>query len=342
MNHKTSIPTISILPVPGKSRLLNFLIKAVLVGLLIWVIYRQIFTRDQAADIWRLFVEQIQQQPLYILLIPAALMPINWALESLKWQALVRIFEPQSFRRAYQTVLAGVTFSLFTPNRIGEYGGRILFVRAENNWRAVVATLVGSYAQLLALLGIGVLGLTYFAGFYFDLEPLVIRSFLFIGLTLLGFMLFCYFNIRLVLPVIRRLPYIRRFAQSAEVLRNYDNKTLGRVLGWAVARYFVYSLQYYFLLHYFGIEVDLMSGLSGIATIFLLQTSIPLPPVMGLIARGELALLIWGNFSDQELGMLAATFVLWILNLIVPALVGTVFISNINVLKTLGYEKKSS
>ena len=34
-----------------------------------------------------------------------------------------------TFFTAYKSVLSGVTLSLNTPNRIGEYGGRILYVK---------------------------------------------------------------------------------------------------------------------------------------------------------------------------------------------------------------------
>ena len=79
-----------------------------------------------------------------------------------------------------------------------------------------------------------------------------------------------------------------------------------------------------------------------IATIYLLQTSVPLPPLMGLFVRSEVALFVWGMYSANEIAILAATFGLWILNLLIPALIGTVFMLNINVLKSLGYEKSNA
>ena len=95
------------------------------------------------------------------------------------------------------------------------------------------------------------------------------------------------------------------------------------------------------MLQFFGIQVSIINGIAGIATIFLFQTSIPLPPVMGLFVRGKIALDIWGLFSDNELGILASTFSLWILNLIVPALIGMVFIIKINVVQSLGIKSNS-
>jgi hypothetical protein len=156
-------------------------------------------------------------------------------------------------------------------------------------------------------------------------------------------MLFCFYNISLVIPLAKKIPYAYKFkkiVKDVNVLRSYDRKVLSEALCYAILRYLVYSIQYYMMLRYFGIDVGVVEGLSGIATIFLFQTSIPLPPLMGLMARGELAIYIWGNFSAHEINILAATFFLWIINLIIPSLIGALFISNVNIMKSLGYSKK--
>ncbi|MEM1319059.1 MAG: lysylphosphatidylglycerol synthase domain-containing protein [Bacteroidota bacterium] len=330
---------------PFNSRLFNLLIKTAVLLLLGYVLYYQVFARENIGDIKAVFWQRLDRQHLSYLLLAALLMPLNWAFETLKWQGLIRDFEPLSFWRSYRAVLGGVTFSIFTPNRIGEYGGRILFVRAENNWKAVIATLVGSFSQLLVLLAVGLLGLIHYAGSYLELEPLMLRSLGFMGLVLVGAMVFSFYNIDLVVPLARRLPfihYLRPFAKQVSILQDYDSPTLTRTLAFALARYTVYTLQYYLLLRFFGFQIPTLPALTGIATIFLLQTSIPLPPLMGLFVRGEVALQIWGIFSENELGILASSFSLWVLNLILPALFGMVFILNTNVLKSLGYENKSN
>lgn len=157
-------------------------------------------------------------------------------------------------------------------------------------------------------------------------------------------MLFCFYNINLVIPLAKKIPYAYKFkkiVKNVNVLRSYDKKILNKVLGYAMLRYLVYSVQYFLMLRYFGIEVNLIEGMAGIATIYLFQTSIPLPPLMGLMARGELAIFIWGNFSANEISILAATFVLWLINLIIPALIGALFISSVNIVKSLGFGDKT-
>ena len=60
---------------------------------------------------------------------------------------------------------------------------------------------------------------------------------------------------------------------------------------------------------------------------------------MGLLARGEVALKIWGLFTHNDLSILAATFSLWVINLIIPAFIGLVFILQANFFQTKKNEK---
>jgi hypothetical protein len=72
--------------------------------------------------------------------------------------------------------------------------------------------------------------------------------------------------------------------------------------------------------------------MAGIATIFLVQASVPLPPAMGLLARSEIALFVWGFFTQDHVDILAATFSLFVINIAVPALLGLVFIVQVNII----------
>ncbi len=331
-----SIPTRLI-----KNKYFNLGFKVILAMLVALVIYRQVFSKENIDDIWALFLASMSTTNLVWLVIAIALMPINWAFETMKFRTLIERFEKQNFWRSYQAILAGVTFSILTPNRIGEYGGRVLLVKPENNWKAVIATLVGSFSQLLVLLTMGLISLIFFANIYLDLEPIMLSGFLFLGSIFVFVMLFVFFNISVLVPVAKRIPFYNRFKKvfkNLKLLNQYNTKELTKTLFFALCRYGIYTLQYYFILKFFGIEISFAAAIIGIGTIFLLQTSVPLPPIMGLFMRGEVALFVWGIFSNNQIAILASTFGLWILNLIVPALIGMIFIANINVLKTLGYE----
>ena len=318
---------------------LNLFIKLLITFLLIWTIYRQVFAKENIGDIWQSFIAHFAFPNLYWLIAVLVLVPLNWGFETQKWSILIRNFSTISFWKSYRAILAGVTVSLFTPNRIGEYGGRILLVEPENNWKAVVATLVGSMSQLMVLLSVGLVGAVYFSAQFLKPEPYVLTTVLVLGVIFIVILLVCFFNIDLIIPLIKRLPFadkLRKYVKHVGVLRNYSSRILRSVLFFSFLRYLTYSAQYFLILQFFDIQAPFLATMAGISTIFLLQTSVPLPPIMGLLARGEFALFVWGFFNANEMDILAATFSLFVINLTIPALIGFLFIIQTNVVESLG------
>lgn len=267
------------------------------------------------------------------LLAALLLMPLNWLLETFKWRVLMEKVEQMSLWKSWAAVFAGATFSIFTPNRIGEYGGRILLVQQENRVKAVLATMVGSLAQMTVLLLLGGIGFLVFL----VLQAKVINLSLGLWWAVLGLyllaaalLLLIYFRIHAVLYFLRKQKRFKKWLQQFEVLRNYQAEVLWQSLHYAFWRYLVYAFQYYALLQFFGFELSLLEAFSGIAFIFLLQTGIPLPPATGLVARGSLALYVWGFYASNDWQILATTFTLWLINMVLASCIGAVFVWKAN------------
>ncbi len=85
----------------------------------------------------------------------------NWLLEIKKWQALVFSIESISFFEATKQSLSSLTTSLITPNRIGEYGAKILYFKPTIRSKILLLNLFGNLSQLLAILVFGSLGFIY-------------------------------------------------------------------------------------------------------------------------------------------------------------------------------------
>lgn len=312
--------------------------KVLIVAALLYILYREIGGQERLNDLWQQLCYRLGESSKWWLLPAVLLMPVNWWLESWKWQRLLRPFWPIKPWQAFKAVASGITLSLFTPNRVGDYGGRILAVPARHNWHAVIATLAGNVAQLLALFTGGLLGALYYLEVQGGLPRLLISSFWWVLFGGIGVTYLFYFNLHWLTLLLRTLPVPRKWLKPILMIRRFNRLQLAEALLLAFARYSVYCLQYYLMVRFFGIAAPLIGALSGIATIFLFQATVPLPPVAALLARGEAALLVWAPFSANELSILGATFGLFILNLAFPALLGVMFIVKINVLKSLGYD----
>ncbi len=324
-----------------------FFFKMVLVLLFAALLAHELGSGDKLRSAWAAFRVQWAGANLWWAVAAITLLPLNWGAETQKWRLLLRVFSPAvSWGMALRGVLAGVSLAVFTPNRLGEFAGRVLLVQPEQRWRAATANVVSALSQTLVVLAAGGLGLWWFMQQVLRPEPFYAWAVAVLAAVGVAALFFFYFQIKLLIPVLRRLRWLRSWRlqptrwpwlrgqvrlllRGVAVLERFEQRTLWAVLGWAVFRYAVYSGQYFCLLQFFGIQTGFWGGLAGISTLFLLQTGIPLPPAMGLVARGSLAVQVWSQFGANEVSSLSATFTLWIINLILPALVGTFFLLNV-------------
>src|SRR5690606_19904953 len=115
-----------------------------------------------------------------------AMVFINWGLEARKWQLLVQPIQHMNFFTAYKSVLTGVALSINTPNRIGEYGGRILYIKEGSRIKAISLSIAGSISQLIITLLLGCGGLAYLLFFQMEAnESLMGLSYLWIEVMLI-------------------------------------------------------------------------------------------------------------------------------------------------------------
>src|SRR5690606_5150466 len=89
------------------------------------------------------------------------LMFLNWLIEAGKWKLLLHPLEAVSLKQALRAVLGGLAIGVNTPNRIGEYSGRALYVSEGKRMRSVSLAVVCSFSQLLVTLFFGSLGLLF-------------------------------------------------------------------------------------------------------------------------------------------------------------------------------------
>jgi len=319
----------------------NLLIKTFIIVVFGWFLAQRLNTQNDPGVLWGIFVTQMRSGSPWILCLVVLMMPLNWMMEIIKWRMLMRPAVVLSWRKAIAGVLSGIAFSLFTPNRIGEYGGRILYVDRKYTWNVVMASLTGSFAQNLVHISFGLVAAMILFSTTLDL-PRVTGS----GMWVLSAcVIFVIWGVYWYLPHFARAlgeghppRFLTRPWKALAHISQTTRRQLGLALVCAATRYAIFTLQYVLLLQYFGVEVPWIWLTGGVAVIYLMQTSIPLPPFVDLIARNELGIVLWAGFGINELSIIAAGLGIWILNLVLPALFGLLAIATVNILRSLGYE----
>lgn len=322
----------------GQRKFVQLLFKFLLSITLAVVLYYQLFARKDLTleSLAQEFVTNLSWEKAPYVVAVLLLMPLNWFFETKKWLALMQKIEPIAMTKALRAVLVGVTCSLFTPNRVGEYGGRVMMVSKGKRFMSVFATMVGISSQWIVLVIGGWWGLM--GAFYAGLMP--INGRLFLGLVWLGIiasscLVLIYFNLPVVVQSCLNFKWTKKWAEKiqASVFEYYNNQELLKALAYSSIRYLIYSFQYLLLLCFFGFQASTIAIFLGILIVYLLQTGIPLPPSTGLLARGNIALLIFGFLNAAPVAataVLASTFSLWLINVLFPAIIGALCIVQLN------------
>ena len=275
-----------------------------------------------------------------LVLIALMLMPLNWFVESLKWRYLIQKIEKLTALESIKAVFAGTAISIFTPNRVGDYLGRVFILKKGDRLDGIVATIVGNLSQLLVTVLLGLVSFFYFMDhiteLYFHWSPLFTVVFrLVIVLIALGLlMLFLNFpalekrfNSRLELhkyPILKHLNFLSEFSRSQIV----------NTLLLSLLRYLIYSLQFFILFRAFQVELPLFEGFLMIFLIFFGITVVPSIAVAELGIRAIITLLVFEIIGQQmpahaEISLINATSVLWLMNIALAAIIGGIFIFNL-------------
>ena len=263
---------------------------------------------------------------------------VNWGLEARKWQLLLKVLQPVSFMAAFRSVLCGVTFSLNTPNRMGEYAGRILFVDEGKRIKAITLSIAGGMAQLIITMLMGCFGLIYLL-YHSDASAasLGISVFwlrVFLTGSVAGTLVFIFFFFRMhwLIRLLEKLPYAHKFSKYINVLETFDAKILLRLLSISFWRYVVFVLQYIFMLQILQVEQSVWTGFWIVTVMFWILAIIPSFSIADLGIRGTVAKTLF-SYSSNTIGILTATFGIWFVNLFIPALIGSVLILGIKIKK---------
>lgn len=258
-----------------------------------------------------------------VLALVLALMVLNWGLEAWKWHWLMRPVQRIGFGRAFAATVAGTSIGLITPNRVGEFAGRVLFLEPEHRIQGGFATLLGSIAQFVVTLLAG--GLVLGLGLWMPVEGspghawrVVLWSALLIGLAAV----FLYFSPKAFARLLLAIPWLRRFERHAHVLEAFTAAQLARVFVLSLVRYAVFTLQFCIVLAALA-QVPATVAVRAVPVVFLLTTLVPTMALTELGVRGSVALAF---IPGDAAGVLASTVLIWTINLALPAIFGAVLL----------------
>ena len=311
---------------------ISFILKIGIVFFSIYFLYNQFLLKVEDNQINNFSIFSKLKSNLFSFFLVFFMMFINWIIEAFKWKLLIKKIENITIWTSIRAVFSGITVSTFTPNRVGEYGGRIFCLSKADRIQSILITVIGSVGQLMTTIFFGFFGFMLLPNYIpeileFNFFHFVSYKFCVIFLAILNLCLvFIFLKTSYLSIVLTHFKFFNRFKKYIKVFSFYNSKELFYVFLLSIFRYIVFTTQFFILLNIFDDNIFYFDAIPLIMMMLLIVSIIPTIVFTELSVRGSVAVFLFGMITSNTIAVFSATFIMWIINFVFPALIGTVFV----------------
>jgi hypothetical protein len=216
---------------------------------------------------------------------------------------------------------------------MGEFLGRVLYLPDGSRIRGATLMFLSSISQLSITLLIGIGGLIFiqhkipeFLSESAGWTRLLTNALLYSSCVFLLIAILIYFNIGWFIRQLERIPPFSKYAAYVHVIGEIHYMELLKLISLSLFRYLVFLVQYALIFNFFEVGIPLTAMIASTSVMFLMLAIIPTIALAELGVRGQISLFVFGVFSQNTLEILIATAIIWIINIIFPAVVGSFMI----------------
>ena len=296
------------------------LVKISIVSLSFYFIYSKLTHNDRLSfsEFWSILNSSaiISLKALFTITLLSCL---NWFFEILKWKSLVGSVKNMSLKSATAQSLGAHTASLFTPNRIGDYGAKALYFPAHLRVKIMGLNGIGNLAQMGVTTLFGSLGLLVFTSEFplnINLKTGHWSHYLIIGLV-------CLTLIILIKIYAKPETWI---IKTKHFLRSIPVHVIGKTVLFSMIRYLIFSFQFYVLLQLFQTDLSYLNAMMVISSMYLLASILPSVFIFDVVLKGSIAVYLFSFFNINEAIVLSCIMLMWVFNVVLPSVVGSYFV----------------
>jgi len=270
----------------------------------------------------------IQTNLLFLILLCVSifLSTINIFVESAKWKVLITNHCKITIGHSIKMVLAGFSTGIFTPAKLGEPYGRVIFLQ-KHHWTigTILNYLSGAIQNIIIMLwGISFIMIASLKKDLF-LYKLTLYTLFFSAISILLF-LYLYFKRSKIYLYLSKYSWSQKILDSILTIKNIPIKNYLSVLLLSSFRYIIYCFQLVILLYAFSNQNIGSIFIIWIPIYFMCITIIPSFLIADLGIRNSVALFLFSQFNLNETSIMLSVSTLWIINQAIPASIGTIFI----------------
>ena len=308
----------------NSKKVIGIVLKAVIGLASFGIIYWRIKNDFSSENVAVLKEALFSYRSIFFIALSLLLFPVNWAIESYKWMLITEQTEKISFKIAQKSTYAGVCIGNLAPGRATEFLAKIHFFKPENKLKVTVLHFVGGMFQLSITVFCGMLAL--FLKSYLSTDVSSVLNVVSIAISVIVMLAFVIilFNINRFVGWIYKRFNKANYEELKPIL--WSKKLLIQLFGYSIIRYAVFSFQFVLLLYVFNLHVNFLHLFISIYIYFLFTTMIPMFSVIEAAVRTAIALIVFSDFGLPNSALAIVAILLWIVNIVIPSIVGYVIL----------------
>ncbi len=268
-------------------------------------------------------LDSLSRLNLTLLSLALLLLPLNLYLEAKKWQILInKVSRNTSVKDAMGSMLVGFSLGLFTPARIGDYAGRSLYLDYRNKWELVALTFTDRMISLATYVLFGLLALSVFIWGDATIPGYLSYPVFYASVIIFLFISYCLINPGSIYRTIVSTFRIERLRSVISFLSRLSHRDVVDLLGLSIFRYLVFSTQFVVIVYSFGVDQSIFDLYLAASLVFLIKSIVPSVTLMELGIREGAAVFFFGAIGVSASVAFDAAFLLFALNIILPAMIG--------------------
>jgi uncharacterized membrane protein YbhN (UPF0104 family) len=266
-----------------------------------------------------------------LILLAGSLLVVNVFLQFRKWKLTCKsILEEDNNKTIFTSLLHGFAGGAFTPARIGEYFGRAVVFKEKSLLQVTVATFLDKFFVLIILAFIGSAASILFIHFYYEASV-----YLTVSLFVVVFALFYLLILLLISPQFWDNFFFNRLRESKKlykifgklrVLKNLDRTYSLKMSLISLLFYFCYIIQFAILVSAFTHSYNYFDYLWSGNLVMFAKTFIPAISFGELGIREGASVFFLGEMGVTESAAFNASIFLFIINVLIPSLIGLVML----------------
>lgn len=272
-------------------------------------------------------INKLNVAPLaYTLTLVISLMAVNWLTEAYKWKLMMAKVHPIGYWSAVQTIVCGISLGTITPARVGDLVTRIIMIPPYKRVLGVIILSMSVFAQfvmynVLACIAVP-LFIYYYKPEYMDWVYLLMIA----APVYCAILLTLYFKISSFEKIMGRIKFLQPYKRFLSILSAYDYPFLMRLISISLFRFFILVVQYYLLIQLLIPSITFAQVTLMITLLFTIQSIVPTIEILDIGLRGVTTVYLFGFITNQHAAIVIVTSVIWLINLIIPSIIGLVLI----------------